>query len=906
MSTFIDRLFNHRVKSINQDYNTSDPKAGLLDYLLDLATESARLIVIRSQILDFKFPEEIYLEKFCILKYYLELENYLINNDSRYLGTAQNLRQDIKEKFPEIANSYAFLPLYLEARPQEICIIQLFLVIILYKFKDEDPERYDTQRRIDVLLEKLHNSHIKHTIVEQINNFRHIKEESLEIHRVFGKTFGQDFVDSVYDDTKNEFLDYYTRVPAASAIYEVIPQLFSTVPPAVSSSAPPRLTEVPDTDFTITPPDSSITEQDNLVLENLLDGYILFDEDGRILNCNTRGAKIFDVSKLELLQSSIFNLFPDYVSEKIKQDIKSLYQHSKKHVIGRRIEIDLSVKNGAKETYEVSASNNHTSPVETFTFLLRNISKRKDTLKARISAEKAAEAKSTFLSNMSHEIRTPLNVILGLSEIISKSDYKNLDALRKNIDGISFSAKNLLSIVNDILDFSKIEAGKLSLQAIDFNLREVVYNISNGFQIKAREKGLNLSAKIGKGIPDVVIGDQYRLNQILTNLIGNALKFTQKGSIDLRVDLDSQTEEEIKLTFRVRDTGIGIAPEKLDNIFDSFYQVESPESAKINGTGLGLAITRELIQIKKGELKAKSKLGKGSEFYFTVPFKKSRLKKIKNSDVTCIDKNTSLEGLHVLVAEDNKMNQFYIKQLLTGLGIEVDIAENGLEAVAIYKGGKVDYDLILMDMHMPVMNGLEAISIIRQSNKDSQKKVPIVACSADVFPEARKKAIHAGIDFYLTKPLKEEALKEVLFWLVNDDKTIPDFEHSHDEENTLEHNKSQSVDVENLLEIFDYDKDFVISLLEVFINETPDDLTSLHKYVELGYYTQASTTAHKMKSSFMNLGMTKHGYHLQKIETLIKIEDKIKEAKHHLKIFEELYIQALTEVKLKLTQLQTS
>ncbi|HBT09022.1 MAG TPA: hypothetical protein DEB18_05610, partial [Leeuwenhoekiella sp.] len=210
----------------------------------------------------------------------------------------------------------------------------------------------------------------------------------------------------------------------------------------------------------------------------------------------------------------------------------------------------------------------------------------------------------------------------------------------------------------------------------------------------------------------------------------------------------------------------------------------------------------------------------------------------------------------------------------------------------------------LMDMHMPVMNGIDAIALIRKSEKNLLKKVPIVACSADVFPEARKNAIKAGIDFYLTKPLKEEALKEVLYWLVSEDTETQKPVPKKDLEDTTPENESTSVDIQNLFKIFDNDKDFVISLLEVFITETPEDLNSLRNCVEREYYPRASTLAHKMKSSFMNLGMTQPGHHLQKIEAYITKPDKLEDAKAHLKAFENLYNKALLDVNLQLIKLK--
>ncbi|MEH6658452.1 response regulator [Leeuwenhoekiella marinoflava] len=907
MSSFIERLLNHRASKIKPVPVRENPITDFFEYLYDLGTSGARLTLIKSKIKKYEFAEDTYIRELQIAQFYLELENYLIHHDSRYINTEVNLRSEIKMSFPDVVKSEAFLPLYHSGKNQEIVISRLFLLIILKKFKDEDLELSNTISWIKTL-ENQCKEPVSSDLVKQINAFRKTKDDSLKINQEFGEIFGQDFVDSVFSATKEEFFNYYRLIPTVTSISDIIPQLFTSL-----------LHESHTTLFFDKPKEPSVDkEQEKIIketinidtskidiLENILDAYLLFDSDGIIKDCNSRASVMFDLKGKELINKSIFTLLPSAVSRDIRYDISNLYKGLESEIIGSCIELDLSTEPNYTLPCELSFSNNFSKPADTFTLLIKDISHRKDSLKAKINAERTAEAKSTFLSNMSHEIRTPLNVILGLSEILSNGNLEDKKAVKKNLDGISFSAKNLLSIVNDILDFSKIEAGKLTFQSLDFNLREVIYNLATGFEIKAREKGVQFISEIDEQIPDIVIGDQYRLNQIITNLVGNAIKFTKRGSISLNLKLIAKNTENVKIKFSVNDTGIGIAEDKLESIFNSFYQVDEPELAKINGSGLGLTITKELINLQKGKLEATSKLGEGSTFEFTLDFKISQLKKMKDIEQDFKDQNLTIKGLRVLVAEDNKMNQFYIRQLLQGLDVQADIAENGEEAVAIYQNAKTDYDLILMDMHMPVMNGLEAISQIRQSNKDSLKKIPIVACSADVFPEARKNAIKAGIDFYLTKPLKEEALKEVLYWLVADEgmKTKPVIGNTKTEETTDE---SVAVDIKNLFEIFDGDKEFIISLLEVFIQETPEDLNSLRNCVTREYYPRASTLAHKMKSSFMNLGLTKPGQYLQQIEANINTPDKVEEAKKSLKSFENLYNKVLLDVKLQLINLKNN
>ena len=574
--------------------------------MYDLGTSGARLTLIKSKIKKYEFAEDTYIRELQIAQFYLELENYLIHHDSRYINTEVNLRSEIKMSFPDVVKSEAFLPLYHSGKNQEIVISRLFLLIILKKFKDEDLELSNTISWIKTI-ESQCKEPVSSDLVKQINAFRKTKDDSLKINQEFGEIFGQDFVDSVFSATKEEFFNYYRLIPTVTSISDIIPQLFTSL-----------LHESHTTLFFDKPKEPSVDKEQGKIiketinidtskidiLENILDAYLLFDSDGIIKDSNSRASVMFDLKGKELINKSIFTLLPSAVSRDIRYDISNLYKGLESEIIGSCIELDLSTEPNYTLPCELSFSNNFSKPADTFTLLIKDISHRKDSLKAKINAERTAEAKSTFLSNMSHEIRTPLNVILGLSEILSNGNLEDKKAVKKNLDGISFSAKNLLSIVNDILDFSKIEAGKLTFQSLDFNLREVIYNLATGFEIKAREKGVQFISEIDEQIPDIVIGDQYRLNQIITNLVGNAIKFTKRGSISLNLKLIAKNTENVKIKFSVNDTGIGIAEDKLESIFNSFYQVDEPELAKINGSGLGLTITKELINLQKGKLEA--------------------------------------------------------------------------------------------------------------------------------------------------------------------------------------------------------------------------------------------------------------------------------------------------------------
>jgi PAS domain S-box-containing protein len=831
------------------------------------------------------------------------MENYLIHKDPKFIGSAMDLRNQVRDHFPEMVQAASFKLLLENESSHGALLARVYLNLFLRHILRDHPNNTlakDWLERIAIRFPEKTDLNI----VERINLMRKLKEASREMYHELIEILGVDVTERYYFDSYSELGKIYKHLKGVKEVNDVIPdgQAAPEYIPVRKLIAVKDQNELENTN-------EISSSQYKSILENILDGFILVDKKLRILEANNTAMQIMGLGPNDLRFHNLKEFLPDEISRGLQQDLGRLDSSIPSVVLGKRLETILTNTGGLNEDYEISITNNYHSERETYSVLLTNISHKKHMLdairEAKVNAERTAKAKATFLSNMSHEIRTPLNVILGLSEIIKKSASEDNEILHKNIEGIDFSAQNLLSIVNDILDFSKIEAGKLTIQSIDFNLRKVVENLSDGFEIKAREKGLTLVSEMDRNIPDIVIGDQYRLNQILTNLIGNAIKFTKDGRVSIEVKLISEYKDEVKLQFKVKDTGIGISKENLSKIFDSFYQVENKEDSEMTGTGLGLAITKELIKLQDGEFSAKSEIGEGSEFNFTLPFKRSKLKSLNDSIKTFVRQDKKLEGLKVLVAEDNKMNQFYIRQLLNNLNVSVDIAENGQEAVEIFEQDKSNYDLVLMDMHMPVMNGIEAITKIRKTNKDLIKKVPIVACSADVFPEARKSAIKAGIDFYLTKPLSEEAIKEVLFWLISDEEFDPqaNLEVKPITSETKE-KESRSVDMNLLKETFDNDEEFIASLLEVFIQTTPEDYKSMRHCMDREYYSRASSLAHKMKSSFMNLGMTVHGHHLQQIESNIIKKEGIEEAKKHLTAFSKLYTKALLEVNLLLIELK--
>ncbi len=871
---------------------------------------SEKLNSLQSSIEAITFSPEKETSQYQLVKAYLDIENYLITNEVNYLGKSTELRAELRNSYKEISFLLPFKVLYPEGNIQEI-ELALLLTNFLYTNALNYCGYVSVLAPEYTIIKEVEIAKISGNLVYYLTSQRKIKEYIDKLAREIQYSCKLKNIPPPQLKWCKEFKETYKYLEVANKIDAYFPEgnyestneetaLVSKVQQTIEHQDIKNSEEV-TTIASTSKTDSTIYET---VLENMLDKTLIFDRSGKLLFMNDIARKFFKLEQSEISSTSIFKILPENISAALKEDIEDTAYTRPNTILGKRAEIYLKNKGKKKVYYEITTTNNYTEGEDTYSMFVRDITHRKDTIKSineeMKHAKRAAKAKSTFLSNMSHEIRTPLNVILGLADIVKKSDNQDTALFRKNLEGIDFSARSLLSIVNDILDFSKIEAGKLTIQSYDYNLKKLVSSLSDGFKTKSNEKGVNLYTEIDHKIPDIVVGDQYRLNQILTNLIGNSIKFTNEGEIRIIVT-HKEIDNEQKIHFEVRDTGIGIPEDKLHTIFDSFYQVEGKQNVKSTGTGLGLAITKELIELQNGELTATSIQGTGSSFCFTLPLVKSKLHSIKEtSDVTITRNSKQLEGLRVLVAEDNTMNQFFIKQLLNRSKIEVDIVENGQKAIELFSSKpEAYYNLILMDMHMPVMGGIEAIKEIRKSQKNTSKKVPIVMCSADVFPKSRKEAIQSGIDFYLTKPVDEEALKEVLFWLVSDD--IQSLQTPTLQEEVAHRN---TVDIEKLKETFDNDEDFIITLLETFISETPDDYNSLRNCIEREFYSRASALAHKMKSSFMNLGMTKQGHFLQQIEKHINTTDGHDLGKKHFEQFNNVYTKTLLDVNILLIELK--
>ena len=388
---------------------------------------------------------------------------------------------------------------------------------------------------------------------------------------------------------------------------------------------------------------------------------------------------------------------------------------------------------------------------------------------ARDAALEASRAKSEFLASMSHEIRTPMNTIMGMADLLAESRLTSEQ--REYINAFRAAGDNLLTLINEILDLSKIEAGHLTLGSVNFDLRQLVKQTTEILDVVAHEKGVAALYRIGADVPTALVGDPGRLRQLLTNLLGNAVKFTQKGDVELDIRNDPGASEAGCLLFRVSDTGIGIPPEKLETIFDSFTQADSSTTREYGGTGLGLAIARRLVQLMGGRIWAESKPGAGSIFFFTaklgvqaiIPTRALSPHISRASQGTIVGPNPSNQrfSLRILLVEDSRPNRLLVQAYLKNTQHQLEIAENGEAGVAKFTGGT--YDLVLMDMQMPVMDGYAATRAIRQWQAErGVEPTPIIALTAYALKDDAQKSREAGCSDHITKPIKKAHLMEVI------------------------------------------------------------------------------------------------------------------------------------------------
>ncbi|HWY12942.1 MAG TPA: ATP-binding protein [Bacteroidia bacterium] len=600
------------------------------------------------------------------------------------------------------------------------------------------------------------------------------------------------------------------------------------------------------------------------LIEASRDPLFTISPEGKITDMNEATVKVTGVSREKLIGTDFFYYFTDPVKARdgyqevfskgfvadypltIKDHKKtdvlfngSVYKNDKGNIIGAVVV--------ARDITEQKRNEKELIEAKVFAELATEIAEeaKSKAEKATRIAEDAVKAKQQFLSNMSHEIRTPMNAIIGFTKVVLKTD---LTAKQKEyLMAIKMSGDALIVLINDILDLAKVDAGKMTFVQSPFKMALSLSSMLHLFETKIQEKNLILIKEYDSRIPEVLVGDSVRLHQIILNLVSNAVKFTTKGTITVSARLLNEDNETATLEFAIKDTGIGIPENKIEKIFENFQQATSGTSRLYGGTGLGLAIVKQLVEPQGGTIHVKSKIDEGSTFSFILTFQKT--KEAAELEVELVELDPEIKNIKVLVVEDIALNQLLMKTLLDDFGFERDIAANG--KIAIEKLQQKSYDIILMDLQMPEMNGFEATSFIRNT---MNSKIPIVALTADVTTVDLAKCKAVGMNDYIAKPVDEKLLYSKIIGLVKKPKNIKPNQTKGQE--VGQGKKLKCIDMHYLIHRTKSDPKLMMEMISLYLEQTPPLIVLMKQSLLNKDWNKLYAAVHKMIPSFSIMGIS--------------------------------------------------
>jgi len=614
------------------------------------------------------------------------------------------------------------------------------------------------------------------------------------------------------------------------------------------------------------------------LVESANDIIFSTDSNGHFTYVNPKGLLISGYSSEELIGLNFTKLIVEefrkkailiYQNQMINKESDSYFEYDIVSKKGERISLGQNVK----LIFEKGVATG-------FLSIARDITAQKklqnDLEEANQIAQASAKAKERFLANMSHEMRTPLNAVIGLSNLLKETDLKlgQIDYVTK----INSAAGSLLMLVNDILDLSKIESGKLELNEGEFVLRKSLNTILSSASYQAQEKELKLRLSIDEKLDKSYVGDELRLCQILINLTNNAIKFTTFGGVHIQVKLIDEQKTHHRINIAVTDTGKGIAPEALERIFEDFNQENASISTEYGGTGLGLSISQNLVEVLGGQLKVDSILGEGATFHFNLTLQRID-QSAEKATKKLPKKRSDWNNVTILVVEDNEVNQFVVKETIQTWGGTTDIASDGREAINWLM--KKTYDLILMDMRMPVMDGIETTTYIRRQLK---LQIPIIAFTANAMKQEREHCFAIGMNDYVAKPFQKNELKQKIEQFLPPEKIMDKSFEEPSKEIIVE----PIFTLERLEALSQGNPDFISRLLTIFKEDTEEQLTLIKKTNDAD---ELSQIAHKMKPSIDYIS----NEHVKQLIRKIEAKDFVKDARMLIR-FEAVLEELLVEV----------
>ena len=708
---------------------------------------------------------------------YLLFEKYLTSFELIEQPTRKSLRERVRQRFPALLHDGSiFNILFVSETEQKNTLAIQFLQSFLEAVRDKFGRGGD-----GYIEKKLKELSILAIDIQEPEIFRKLQFLSFETFKFVSSNYGESLAGKIFEKNYETYSTRYKEL-------EVFPYMISLIPKEIvdrehlgifsqSQIEQIFLDKLAESEQLNIALDAKIRENERTqrllrkneimlsgVISSALDAIVIIGEVGHIIHWNKAATEIFGYTESEVRGRTLMEtIIPFSYQYSTWNGFRGFLGESEDSFVNQRIELTAVRKNKEEFPIELTITGIQDDNEFYYSAFIRDISSRiqreQELLQMKEKAEQAAKAKSQFLSVMSHELRTPLNAVIGITHLMQQNQPR--EDQQEDLRTLQFSGESLLHIINDILDFTKLDSGKIELSAIDFNLRELTQSLYQSFSFKAKEKNIVFDVEYDDRMPFYVKGDSFRLSQVLNNLISNAIKFTQEGSVKLRVEMTENNSSSFVTRFSVVDTGIGIPKDKQEKIFEQFTQADSDTTRLYGGTGLGLSISGRLAELMGGEILVESVPGKGSTFQFSIQLQVGEMPVTAVVAPKVVTKsNDQFKNKIILLAEDNAFNANIARRFIAGWGGQLDIVVDGRQALEFVSRKK--YDLILMDVQMPVLDGFACTRKIRKHFKD----VPIIAITASPKNEIINEIIACGMDDFVSKPFKPNELRsKLLEWL---------------------------------------------------------------------------------------------------------------------------------------------